>query len=113
MEKSQQDSTWDDRWMGCIFNRPHYISGNIFLRGEWLQSFYIPFLLYCYQLLSETGQDEARWTLALTVWWPIMLCSVALKCLAKPVTSSVYFCCHSSLPFGFLLKEGTEAVKKK
>lgn len=80
MEKSQQDSTWDDRWTGCIFNRVHYISGNIFLREEWLQIFYIPFLFCCYWLLSETEQDKAKWTLALTSWWPIMLCSVALKC---------------------------------
>lgn len=100
MEKSQQDSTWDDRWMGCIFNRAHHISGNVFLRGDWLQSFYIPFLLCCYQLLSETGQHEARWTPALTNWWPIVLFSVALKCLAKPVTLSLYFVAILLCPLG-------------
>lgn len=85
MEKSQQDSTWDDRWMGCIFNRAHYISGNVFLREEGQHCFSIPSLLCCYQLLSETGQDKVRRTLALTDWWPIILCSAALKWVAKPV----------------------------
>lgn len=89
MEKSQQDSTQDDRWMGCIFNRAHYISGNIFLKGKWLQSFY-PCLLCCYQLLSEKGRDNARWILDLNDLWPIML-SVVLKCLVKPATPSLHF----------------------
>lgn len=97
MEKSQQDCTQDDRWMGCIFNRAHYISGNIFLKGKWLQSFY-SCLLCCYQLLSEKGQDNARWMLDLNNLWPITLQCVVLKCLVKPATLSLQF-----LSFSFAL----------
>lgn len=99
MEKSRQDSTWDDRWMGCIFNRAHYISGNIFLKGKWLQSFY-PCLLCCYQLLSEKEQDSARWMLDLNNWWPIMLWSVGLNCLVKPATLSLHFFVILLCPLG-------------
>lgn len=76
--------------MGCIFNRAHYISGNIFLKGKWLQSFY-PCLLCCYQLLSEEGQDSTRWMLDLNNLWPIMLWFVVLKCLVKPAILSLHF----------------------
>lgn len=83
MEKSQQDSTWDDRWMGCIFNRAHYISRNIFPREEGLQSFYIPFLLRCYQLLRQARTRWGRCLLWLVADY-VTPCSPK-KWVAKPV----------------------------
>lgn len=88
--------------MGYIFNRAHYISGNIFLKGKRLQSFY-PCLLCCYQLLSEKGQDSVRWMRDLNKFRPIMLWSLALKCVVKPSTLSLhFFFFHSPLPLVFL-----------